>query len=124
MTGNSNDKKLYVNKSGAMIFIKKMENSKNKKYIINKTLSNNNLLSNNINESKKNKQNICTSFRQNNGLGIMGNKLQNTISFGNNNLIKTKINDTHNIKKSQNKNEKMNYKHHNNILTTNNMGLM
>ena len=47
--GNSNDKKLYVNKSGALNLIKKAENSKNKKKIISNTFYNYNLLNNNKN---------------------------------------------------------------------------
>ena len=53
--GNSNDKKLYVNKSGALNLIKKAENSKNKEKIISNTFSNYNLLNNNKNNSKKKK---------------------------------------------------------------------
>lgn len=123
--GNSNDKKLYVNKSGALNLIKKAENSKNKEKIISNTFSNYNLLNNNKNNSKKKSQNICSSFRQNNNsLGIKGNKLQNTISFGNSNVIKANMSGTYIIKKSGNNNDNINFSHHNNILTSTNMTLL
>ena len=121
--GNSNDKKLYVNKSGAMMLIKKVEKSKMNDFI-NTTLSNNKL-NNNINNSKKNNQNICSSFRHNNAIGIMGSKLQNTISFGNNNLSKVNMNRVCNIKKSGNKNENDNiFCNNNNIITSTNLNLL
>ena len=123
--GNSNDKKLQVNKSGALNLIKKAENSKNKEKIISNTFSNYNLLNNNKNNSKKKSQNICSSFRQNNNsLGIKGNKLQNTISFGNSNVIKANMSGTYIIKKSGNNNDNINFSHHNNILTSTNMTLL
>ena len=45
-TGNSKDKKLYVNKSGAMMLIKKTESIKNNESIFTNTFSNQNIFSN------------------------------------------------------------------------------
>ena len=92
-----------------MMLIKKTENQKNENNLINKiknlinnlitnTLSNQNILNNN---HKKNNVNICSSFRQNNGLGT--SKLQNTISFGNNVLSKTNMSGLYNAKKLSHK---------------------
>ena len=114
--GNSNDKKLYVNKSGAMMLIKKVEKSKMNDFI-NTTLSNNKL-NNNINNSKKNNQNVCSSFRHNNAIGIMGSRLQN-------NLSKVNMNRVCNIKKSGDKNENDNiFYNNNNIITSTNLNLL
>ena len=123
--GKSNDKKLYVNKSGAMMLIKKAERRRIDNNIIANTLSNQNIFKNNYIISKKNNNvNICSSFRQNNNLGNMGSKLQNTISFANNIMSKTNISGLYNIKKSGNKNENMNNFCNNNVLTSTNMSLL
>ena len=123
--GKSNDKKLYVNKSGAMMLIKKAESRRIDNNIIANTLSNQNIFKNNYIISKKNNNvNRCSSFRQNNNLGNMGSKLQNTISFANNIMSKTNISGLYNIKKSGNKNENMNNFCNNNVLTSTNMSLL
>ena len=123
--GKSNDKKLYVNKSGAMMLLKKAESRRIDNNIIANTLSNQNIFKNNYIVSKKNNNvNICSSFRQNNNLGNMGSKLQNTISFANNIMSKTYISRLYNIKKSGNKNENMNNFCNNNVLTSTNMSLL
>ena len=123
--GNSNDKKLYVNKSGAMMLIKNAENRRIDNNLIAHTLSNQNIIKNNYIISKKNNNvNICSSFRQNNNLGNMGSKLQNTISFANNIISKANNSGLYNFKKSGTKNENMNNFYNNNILTSANMSLL
>ena len=117
-TGNSKDKKLYVNKSGAMMLIKKTESIKNNESIFTNTFSNQNIFSN----TKKNKSNICSSFRQNNRPGT--SKLQGTISFGNNALSNPNVSIANNITKLQNKNECINNYCHNNVLTSTNINIM
>ena len=123
--GNSNDKRLFVNKSGAMMLIKKAEKRRIDNNLIANTLSNQNIIKNNYIISKKNNNvNICSSFRQNNNLGNMGSKLQNTISFANNIMSKANISGLYNFKKSGTKNENMNNFYNNNVLTSANMSLL
>ena len=122
--GNSNDKKLYVNKSGAMMLIKKTENQKNDNTLITNTLSNQNIFKKDKNNTKKNNGSICSSFRQSNGLGSMGSRLQNTISFGNNLLSKSNMSGIYNLKKSENNNENINYIYNNNVLTSTNKSIL
>jgi len=119
---NSNDKRLYVNKSGAMMLIKKSENIKKNDNSVTSTLSNQNIFINNYNNSKKNNASICSSFRQNNALCT--SKLQNTISFGNNILSKSNMSGLYNIKKSSNKKEDINTFCNNNVLTSTNISLL
>ncbi len=91
------------------MLIKKEENRRIDNNLIANTLSNQNLLkSNYINSKKNNNLNICSSFRQNNNIGTIGSKLQNTISLANNIISKSNISEIYNIKKSGNKNENMN----------------
>ena len=123
--GNSNDKKLYVNKSGAMMLInKKTDNIEKKENSVTNTLSNKNIFINNYINTKKNNGNICSSFRQNNELGT--NKLQNTISFGNSNIIsKPNMSILYNTKKSGSKKEDNYFLYNkNNILTSTNISLL
>lgn len=54
----------------------------------------------------------------------MGSRLQNTISFGNNNLSKVNMNRVCNIKKSGNKNENDNIFYNNNVITSTNLNLL
>ena len=122
--GNSNDKKLYVNKSGAMMLIKRTENQKNDNTLITNTLSNQNIFKKDKNNTKKNNGSICSSFRQSNGLGSMGSRLQNTISFGNNLLSKSNMSGIYNLKKSENNNENINYIYNNNVLTSTNKSIL
>ena len=117
-TGNSKDKKLYVNKSGAMMLTKKNESIKNNESIFTNTFSNQNIFSN----TKKNMSNICSSFRQNNR--PVTSKLQGTISFGNNVLSNPNVTVANNIKKLQNKNECINNYCHNNVLTSTNINIL
>ena len=117
--GNSNDKKLYVNKSGAMMLIKKTENPKNNENLITTTLSNQNIFKKN-NNSKNNNGNICSSFRSSNGIG---SKLQNTISFGNNIMSKTNMSVLY-TKKSDNKKDNISNFCINNVLTSSNISLL
>jgi len=119
---NSNDKRLYVNKSGAMMLIKKSENIKKNDNSVTSTLSNQKIFINNYNISKKNNASIYSSFRQNNVLCT--SKLQNTISFGNNILSKSNISGLYNAKKSSNKKEKINTFSNNNVLTSTNINLL
>ena len=90
------------------MLIKKTENRKNDNNLITNTLSNQNIF-------KKNKSN---------GLGSMGSRLQNTISFGNNILSKSNMSGIYNIKKSENNNENINYIYNNNVLTSTNKSLL
>lgn len=124
--GNSNDKKLYVNKSGAMMLIKKTEHNQNKENNINNTQANQYTIMNSFNNNIKNKPgNICSSFRQNNALGV--SKLQNTISFGNNNntLYRPNMSGLYNSKKSGHKKEDITcYYNNNNVLTSANITLL
>ena len=119
---NSNDKRLYVNKSGAMMLIKKSENIKKNDNSVTSTLSNQKTFINNYNISKKNNASIYSSFRQNNVLCT--SKLQNTISFGNNILSKSNMSGLYNAKKSSNKKENINTFSNNNVLTSTNINLL
>lgn len=101
------------------MLIKKTENQKNENNLITNTLSNQNILNNN---HKKNNVNICSSFRQNNGLGT--SKLQNTISFGNNVLSKTNMSGLYNAKKLSHKENINSIYNNNNILTSTNINLL
>ena len=105
------------------MLIKKTEIQKNDNNLITNTLSNQNIFKKNKNNTKKNNGNICSSFRQSNGLGSMGSRLQNTISFGNNILSKSNMSGIYNIKKSEN-NENINYIYNNNVLTSTNKSLL
>ena len=117
---NSNDKKLYVNKSGAMMFIKKLEKKKFNENLITTTFSNQNIFN-----KYKNSSNICSSFRQNNGLSTKGSKLQNTISFGNNILSKTNMTGLYSMNKLINNNDNINVLFNkNNVLTSTNLCLL
>lgn len=106
------------------MLIKKTENRKNDNNLITNTLSNQNIFKKNKNNTKKNNDNICSSFRQSNGLGSIGSRLQNTISFGNNILSKSSMSGIYNIKKSENNNENINYIYNNNVLTSTNKSLL
>ena len=119
---NSNDKRLYVNKSGVMMLIKKSENIKKNDNSVTSTLSNQKIFINNYNISKKNNASIYSSFRQNNVLCT--SKLQNTISFGNNILSKSNMSGLYNAKKSSNKKENINTFSNNNVLTSTNINLL
>ena len=118
---NSNDKKLYVNKSGAMMIIKKIENQKFNENLLTTTFSNQNIFN-----KYKNSSNICSSFRQNNGIGgTKGSRLQNTISFGNNILSKTNMTGLYNVNKLANNNDNINiFYNKNNVLTSTNLCLL
>jgi hypothetical protein len=100
------------------MLIKKTEGLKNNSNLITNTLSNQNIFKNNF---KKNSISICSSFRENNGLG--NSKLKNTISFGNNALSKTNMSGLYNAKKLGNK-ENINNIHNNNVLTSTNLSLL
>lgn len=106
------------------MLIKKTENQKNDNNLITNTLSNQNIFKKTKNNTKKNNGNICSSFRQHNGLGSMGSRLQNTISFGNNILSKSNMSGIYNIKKPENSNENINYIYNNNVLTSTNKSLL
>ena len=118
---NSNDNKLYVNKSGRMMFIKKIEKQNFNENLITTTFSNQNIFN-----KYKNSSSICSSFRQNNGLNnSKGSKLQNTISFGNNILSKTNMTGLYNVNKIVNNNDNINILYNNNnVLTSTNMSLL
>ena len=88
------------------------------------TLSNQNILLNNKpNYMKKQQIKISSSFRQNNAMGAVSSKLQNTISFGNNIQSKKNLPENNNLKKTQ-KNDGINILFNNNILTSNNISLL
>ena len=104
-----------------MTLIKKIDNQKMNENLITSTLSNQNIFNK---YNNKNNSNVCSSFRQSNALRTKGNKLQNTISFGNNILSKTNMIGLYNMKKIGNSNENINILYNNNVLTSTNMSLL